>query len=260
MNRLCTDLNNPSTTDNYTSPTSDVLLGELQELPPDSFTSWRASDFGVRPIGLAAENVVAFEDTYLLESAPSIPDEVSMRYLQTFFVDLSSLDKYKHFFFVNFTGKSVTSPYTFVEGRIEQSSHRTRFSPDFFNIKKFVSGVMGKAFAPSIKQKQLSETKQPIPTDVAPMVIAESEEKNLTKELETAVRIAEECYSTLKAIDVNIEYDPEIVDRKTIRFTLTVSDKPELVLKDEFKFKDKLYSTLDIKTCEQLTTTYKWKS
>lgn len=259
MNRLRTDLNNPSLTDNYTSLTSDVLLGGLQELPPDSFTSWRASDFSVRPIGLAAENVVAFEDTYLLEPAPSIPDEVNMRYLQIFFVDLSLLEKYNRFF-VSFTGKSVTSPYTFVEGRLEQSPHKTRFSPDFFNIRKFVSGVMGKTFASSTKQKQLSKRKLTIPTSVSPQVIIESEEKNLTKELETAVRIAEESYSTLKAIDVNIEYDPEIVDRKTIRFILTVSDKPELVLKDEFKFKDKLYSTLDIKTCEQITTTYKWKS
>ena len=259
MSKLWTDLNNPSLADDYVSPTSDVLLGELQELPPDSYTTWWTNDFTGWPAVPAVENVAAFEDVDLLEPAPLIIDERSLGHSQTFFVVLSLPEKPDRFF-IRFAGRPITSPYTLVQGRVELAPHQTRFSPDFFNIKKSVTYVVGRHPASPLEQQQLFKTKRTIPTTVSPQVIIEGEEKNLTKDLETAVRIAEESYSTLKAIDVNIEYDPEIVDRKTIRFTLTVSGKPELVLKDEFKFKDKLYSALDIKTCEQITTTYKWKS
>ena len=259
MSKLWTDLNNPSLADDYVSPTSDVLLGELQELPPDSYTALRTNDFTGWPTVPAAENVAALEDSDLLEPAPSIPDDKSSEHSQTFCVVLSLPEK-PYRFFIRFVGRPITSPYTLVQGRVELSPHQTRFSPDFFNIKKFVTHVVGRHPASPLEQQQLFKTKRTIPTTVSPQVIIEGEEKNLTKDLETVVRISEESYSTLRAIDVNIEYDPEIVDRKTIRFTLTVSGKPELVLKDEFKFKDKLYSTLDIKTCEQITTTYKWKS
>jgi len=257
MSKLWTDLDNPSLTDDYVSPTSDVLLDEFEELQLGSYTSWRTNDLFELPI-LVAENVTAFEDADLLEPPPLIPDERTPRYSQPFFV-ISGLSEKSKRFFTYRVARTVTSPHILVHAGVEQH-HYTRFSPDFFNIKKFVTYVMSRTSASPIDQKQLSKTKLTIPTTVSPQVIIESEEKKLTKDLETAVRIAEENYSTLKAIDVNIEHDPEIVDRKTIQFALTVSGESDLVLKDEFKFKEKLYSALDIKTCEQITTTYKWKS
>ena len=254
MSQLWTDLDNPSLADDYVSPTSDVLLGEFQESQGESYITWRARDFAGWPV-LMTENVTALKDADLLESA--VPEERNAREPKTILVTFPS----KHG--QSFTYIVVTSPrppYVPIEDRFGSSPYQTGFSPDFSNIKKFVAHVIGHPPASLPKKELPFKIKQPIPTTVSPQVIIEGEEKNLTKDLETAVRIAKESYSTLKAIDINIEHDPEIPDRKTIRFTLTVSGEPELVLKDEFKFKDKLYSALDIKTCEQITTTYKWKS
>jgi len=256
MSNLWTDLNNPSLADDYVSPTSDVLLGELQELPPDSYTTWRASDFTRLSIVPAAENVAAFEDSDLLEPAPYIPDERSLEYSPTFFVVLYEKPDY---FFIRFAGRPITSPYTLVQGRVELSPHQTRFSPDFFNIKKFVTHVVGRHPASPLEQQQLFKTKRTIPTTVSPQAIIEGEEKNLTKDLETAVRIAEESYSTLKRINVNIEHDPEILDRKTIRFTLRVSGEPETVLEDETLFRQHLRSNIDACVRELITVTYNWE-
>ncbi|GAI19562.1 unnamed protein product, partial [marine sediment metagenome] len=249
-------LSNPSPTDDYVSPTSDVLLSEFQESQPGSYITWRARDFAGWPV-LMAENVTAFEDADLIESAT--PEERIARELKTIFVNLSFPDKPSRSF-IYIATRSSTPPYIPAEERFGPSLRQTRFYPDFFNIKKFVTHVMGRTLAAPIKQQQLSKIKQAIPTTVAPQVIAESEEKNLTKDLETAVKIAEESYSTLKSVDINIEHDPEIVGRSRIQFTLTVSGEPDLVLKDEFKFKENLYSTLDPQTCEQITTTYRWKN
>lgn len=257
MSKLWTDLNNPSLTDDYVSPTSDVLLGELQELPPDSYTAWRTNDFTVWTTVPAAENVAALEDSDLLEPAPSIPDDRSSEHSQTFCVVLSLPEK-PYRFFIRFAGRPVTSPYTLLQDRVELSPRQTRFSPDFFNIKKFVTYIMSRTSASPIDQKQLSKTKLTIPTTVSPQVIIESEEKKLTKDLETTVRIAEETYSTLKAIDVNIEHDPEIVDRRTIRFSLTVSGEIDAIIKDEALFKRCLRSNVHVRARELITVTYNY--
>lgn len=258
MSKLWTDLNNPSLADDYVSPTSDVLLGELQELPPDSYTTWWTNDFTGWPAVPAVENVAALEDVDLLEPAPLIIDERSLGHSQTFFVVLSLPEKPDRFF-IRFAGRPITSPYTLVQGRVELLPHRTRFSPDFFNIKKSVTYVVGRHPASPLEQQQLFKTKRTIPTTVSPQVIIEGEEKNLTKDLETAVRIAEESYSTLKRIDVNIEHDPEILDRKTIRFTLRVSGEPETVLEDETLFRQHIRSNIDACVRELITVTYNWE-
>ena len=256
MRRLWTDLNEPSFIEDYTSLTSDVLLGELQE--PNSYMTWRASDFTGWSIIPVAENVAALEDSDPLEPAPFILDERNLGQSQAFLVFLPLHKKSDHFF-VRFGDRATTSPYTLVQGRVEPSLHRTRFHPDFFNIKKFVTHIIGRIPASPIKQQQPSKIKRTIPTTISPQVIIESEEKNLTKDLEAAVRIAEESYSTVKAIDVNIEHDPEIVDRKTIRFTLRVSGKPETVLEDETLFRQRLRSNIDVCVRELITVTYNWE-
>ncbi len=258
MNRLWTNLNDPSFIEDYTSPASDVLLGELQELPAGSYMTWRDSDFAGWSIVPAAENVAALEDPDLLEEpAPLIPDERNLEQSQMFFVVLSLPEKSDRFF-IRFVGRPITSPYTLVQGLVEPLPHQTRFSPDFFNIKKFATRVMGRTPVSPTEQQQSSKIKQTIPTTVAPQVIVESEEKNLTKELETAVKIAEESYSTLKAIDVNIEHDPEIVDRRTIRFSLTVSGEVDTIIEDEALFKRCLRSNIHARARELITVTYNY--
>jgi hypothetical protein len=259
MNCLWTDINEYSSIEEYTSPTSDVLLGELRELPSGFCIPWRPSDFTGWPIISVAESLEAPREFDPIEPAPFSPDERNLGQSQMFLV-FSFLYKQSDHFFVRFGDRATTSPYTLVQSHVELPLHRTRFRPDFFNIKKFVTYIMGRIPVSATRQQQLPKIKQSVPTTVSPQVIIESEEKKLTEDLESAVKIAEEAYSTLKAIDINIENDPEIAGRSRIQFTLTVSGEPDLVLKDEFKFKESLYTVLDPQTCEQITTTYRWKN
>ena len=64
---------------------------------------------------------------------------------------------------------------------------------------------------------------------------------------------------TLKKIEVYIEHDPEILDRKTIRFGLTVSGEPETILQNEALFKQRLRSSINRRTRELITVTYVWE-
>ncbi len=258
MKSSWTDLVDPIITDNPSSLTSDVLLGDVEELEPDRSMPHRASNLSRWPV-LIGENLTAFEDAVLLDPAPLIPDERSPGHLRIFLVT-SAIPEKSDRFFTYLSARTTTSPYIVIQDRFEPSPRQTRFSPDFSAIKKWMAHVIGGPPRPLIEKKQSRQILRNIPVTISPEVVREAEERSLTDDLESGVKLAQENYSTLESIDINIEYDPEIVDRKTIRFTLTVSGEPELVLKDEFKFKERLYLALDIKTCEQITTTYKWKS
>ena len=258
MKSSWTDLVDSIIADNPSNLTSEVLLGEVEELEPAGSMTWGGSNLSKWPV-LVAENLTAFEDAVLLDPAPLIPDERSPGHLRIFLVT-SAIPGKSDRFLTCLSVRTTTSPHIVVQDRVEPSPRQTRFSPDFSAIKKWVTHVIGRLPDSLIEKKQSRQMLRSIPVTISPQVVREAEEGSLTDDLESSVKLAQENYSTLESIDIKIEYDPEIVDRKTIRFTLTVSGEPELVLKDEFKFKDKLYSALDIKTCEQITTTYKWKS
>jgi len=250
MSRLWTNLNNPSFTNDYTSPISDVLSGELQELPSNSRETWRASDFaGWLPVPVAG-NVTAFGDVDLIDTTPPVPDERSFGHLQT-----CALPEKSNRFFTPLVDRTVTSPYIIVHAGGELYRH-TRFSPDFFNIKRFMAYVVGQTPTSPILQEQPSTGIGTTPVVIHPQVVREAEEKSLTDDLETSIKLAQEIYSTLKRIDVNLEHDPEIVDRKTIRFVFTVSGKPGAILENEALFKRCLRSNIDARTRELITVTY----
>jgi len=260
MNPICITRINSDIIDDFSCSTSDVLLGEVEELEPICSLPWQGSKLSIWPF-LIAENVAALEseDAVPLELAPLIQDERSPGHSQILLVTFAIPEKSDHFF-TYLSARTTTSPYIVVQDRFEPSPRQTRFSPDFYAIKKRVASVIWRTRDSLIEKKQTGQILRNIPITISPQVVREAEERSLTDNLESSIKLAQENYSTLESIDINIEHDPEIVDRKTIQFTLTVSGEPELVLKDEFKFKDKLYSALDIKTCEQITTTYKWKS
>lgn len=258
MKSLWTDLVDSIITDNPSSLTSNVLLGEVEEIEPAGSMTWGVSNLSRWPV-FVAENLTAFEDAVLLDPAPLIPDERSPSHLRIFLVT-SAIPGESDPLLTYLAVRTTPSSYVVVQDRFEASPRQRRFSPDFSAIKKWMAHVIGRPPRPLIEKKQSRQILRNIPVTISPEVVREAEERSLTDDLESGVKLAQENYSTLESIDINIEYDPEIVDRKTIRFTLTVSGEPELVLKDEFKFKERLYSALDIKTCEQITTTYKWKS
>lgn len=258
MKSSWTDLVDSIITDNPSSLTSNVLLGEVEEIEPAGSMTWGVSNLS-RWAVLVAENLTAFEDAVLLDPAPLIPDERSPGHLRIFLVT-SAIPGKSDPLLTYLAVRTTPSPHVVVQDRFKASPRQRRFSPDFSAIKKWMAHVIGGPPRPLIEKKQSRQILRNIPVTISPEVVREAEERSLTDDLESGVKLAQENYSTLESIDINIEYDPEIVDRKTIRFTLTVSGEPELVLKDEFKFKERLYSALDIKTCEQITTTYKWKS
>jgi len=89
--------------------------------------------------------------------------------------------------------------------------------------------------------------------------LREIEKLGLSADVESAIDIAKSKFSTLHAIDVTFEHDPEIADRKTIAFNLSVSGEPETVLKDEHNFKCHLRSKIGIRARELITLTYEWR-
>ncbi len=110
-----------------------------------------------------------------------------------------------------------------------------------------------------LQQAHVWKTLQDIPVAIHPQVIREAEEKTLTDDLKAGINLAQESYSTLKRIEVNIEHDPEIAERKTIRFTLVVSGEPDTVLEDEAVFKKWLRRSISPRARELITVTYSWE-
>jgi hypothetical protein len=97
-----------------------------------------------------------------------------------------------------------------------------------------------------------------VPVSVTPEVVAESEANGWTDELETAIELAKMTYTSLKKIDLLIEKDPEIQDRETLRFILTISGTPDQVLAEEDEFKRGLEASINPQTREIMTVTYHW--
>lgn len=153
-----------------------------------------------------------------------------------------------------------TPPYTQIEDRFETSACRTRFSPDFGNIRRFVAYIIGQTPASLQEQQRVYKALRNVPVTIHPEVVREAEEETLTDDLETSIELAQDTYSTLKRIEISIEYDPEILDRKTIRFGLTVSGNPETILQNEALFKQRLRSSINRRTRELITVTYGWEN
>lgn len=119
--------------------------------------------------------------------------------------------------------------------------------------KVFIHEVSGVVWTTTSKiEKRISVT-------VAPDVVAESEAKGLTDELETAIELAKTIYTSLRKIDLLLEKDPEIPDRETLRFILTVSGNPEQILEEESNFKRHIRNKIRQHTRENITITYYWK-
>jgi hypothetical protein len=98
-----------------------------------------------------------------------------------------------------------------------------------------------------------------IPVKVARDVIEKSKANGCWGELNVVIELAKATYATLKKIELLLEKDPEIPDRETLRFILTVSGNPEQILEEESKFKKHIRSKIRQHTRENITITYCWK-
>ena len=255
MSQASTNLNNTNLTDCYISPATDFCISDFNCFQSDSDMNWDSSDFREWPV-LPAENVTTFENADLLE--PDILGERNTRELKTIFVTLSLPEKTARSFAYN-TLVTPTLFYSPVEERFGSEHRQTLFSPDFFNIKKYSTYIMGRTPV-SILEEWIDnfEVTRNIPITIHPEVIQEAKQEAVTDDLDTSIEIAEDSYSTLIGIEVSIEHDPEILDRKTIRFTLTVSGEPETILQNETLFKYRLRSSIDHRALELITVTYNW--
>jgi len=241
MPPFCTTGFNPDILEDFSNSTSDVLLDSIEEVQADYCRRRQLSNFSRWPIRMARD-VTSFKDANLLElDIPS--SETDFTTAPVFIVVSAPQGKPKRMFQVC--------------DRLDLSSHDLYFFPDFYNIKKWISHVLQTA---AFTLEQHEDARQSTTTTITPQVIVKANEENLTEDIKTSVKLAEESYTTLKGIHVDVESDPEIVDRETIRFTLAVSGKPETVLEDETRFKRCLRSNIDTHARELITITYIWEN
>lgn len=141
---------------------------------------------------------------------------------------------------------------------IDFSEQRPQFSPDFVEIKKWISFVTG-GLALTAQKEEFAEKTEELVQYLTPEARREIEKEGLEKELCNAVMIARATLRNLHAIEITVAYDPEIPGRKTFRMVFTVSGSPVDVLADEGKFKKQLYSILDARARGKITVTYRWE-
>lgn len=256
MSQASTNLNKTNVTDDYVSPATDVWMTDVDQLQLNSDTTWRIGEFPGWPV-LIAENITTFEYPDLIETG--VPIDISLGEPKSIFVTLSLPEKTARSFAYN-TFIDLTHSYDTVEDRFRPSTHQTFFSPDFYNIKKYLANIMGGTPLSILELEEAPEATRDIPIAIHPEVIWEAEEEDITYDLETSIKIAQDTYPTLKRIEISIEHDPEILDRKTIRFVLTVSGEPETILQNEALFKQNLRSSIDNRARELITVTYGWEN
>jgi len=254
MPQSSTNINNSSFTDDYISPKSGVLLGDLHELESGSISTLRFCDITRWP-PLLAENCTAFEDADLLE--PDVLGDRVLREPRTISETLFFREKADRSFTYIVMSTRI-EPYVSIEERFGATPRKSRFFPDFFNIQKFVDYVVRRPHPSALVQREISKATKDIPIEIHPQVVREAEENSLTDDLEGTINLAQETYSTLKRIEVNIEHDPEILERKTICFTLIVSGEADTVLENETLFKKRLQRRISPRARELITVTYSW--
>ncbi len=258
MSRPCTDMNNFSIACDYTGTTSDLLLGRVEELEHSASAAWRAKGFPAWPT-LVAEDVAAFEDADLVDLTPSSLEIESPVPGKIFFVTYTTPEKADRFS-TYFTIKTTTSPDVLVDYCPKEAFSESRFFPDFYEIKRVVSQVFSYASSVLGQKEELQGNERNIPIEIAPEVVREAEERGLTADLETSIRLAQESYLKLYGIHVTIEHDPEIAGRTTVHFTLIVSGEPDTVLEYETAFKKCLRTDVSRPVRELVTVGYRWKS
>jgi hypothetical protein len=133
----------------------------------------------------------------------------------------------------------------------------------FFRLSTLLEGNpdRGRVFiynATGVVNGNIPEPKINILVRVARDVIEKSKANRCWDELNAAIELAKATYTTLKKIELLLEKDPEIPDRETMRFILTVSGDPEQILEEESMFKRDIETRINPRIREIMTVTYYW--
>ena len=254
MSYASTNMNSAGLADDYVNPTVDVWLDELDKLHGRCQATWRESGrkYWAVPI---SRNVSAFEAVDFPDNATL--DEVNSGEFTEFPVILSFPEESTWLLRCICQVHEVLARIP-LERRHAAWHQQTSFSPDFFDIRRCARYIMGSTPLSTTEQERVSQSERGVPIAIHPEVIREAEEKSLTNDLDISVELARQSYPALSKIAVNLERDPEIQERRTIRFTLTVSGDPETILQNEGVFRQRLRSKIGDRARELITISYNW--
>jgi len=149
------------------------------------------------------------------------------------------------------------TPYSHISYRIPYTVLTEKpetFSPDFHDIRNMARLLL----QPASTQLE-DEIPEILAVSEASQVIEEAKAEKIELDLEIAIGLIREIYSTLKEIKLSVKYDPEIEGRKTFCFDLTVSGGVDAILKDESLFKQNLLSNVSDRACELIVIAYDWE-
>jgi hypothetical protein len=128
------------------------------------------------------------------------------------------------------------------------------FSPNFYDIRN-----VAKTLISSIYTESSGDIPSILAVSETHRVIEEAKAEKIVEDLEIAIELIRRIYSPLKEIKLDVKYDPEIANRKTFCFTLTVSGDLDAILKNESLFKRELLSVISYHACELIVITYNWE-
>jgi len=254
MSYASTNINSAGLAEDYVGPTIDVWLEESDQLRSRGQTTWCESGLNRWAVPIL-RNISAFEAVDVAENA--ILEEVNTDELREFPVILSFPEESAWLLRCIGDVREALAHIPLQERRTV-SHQQSCFAPDFFDIRRRARYIMGSTPVSIVEQEQPLESERNVPITIHPEVIREAAEKVLTNDLEISIELAREIYPTLSRIEVNVEHDPEILGRKTIRFTLSVSGGPETILRNEAVFKRQLRSSIGPHARELITITYRW--
>lgn len=254
MSQASTNLNNADAIDYYTNPTTDVWQDELDQPQDLVYATRHGVDLPCWPAPVS-EYLNAFEDVDIVESR--IPGETNIMEFGTEFVALSPAEA-RRGLTCSIIQVPETSLYITLEGGRLRSPRENSFFPDFFNIRRWVKYVMSSTPVSISQQDQPLKKLLDIPVTIHPEVVHEAEERGMVEDLETSIVLIQKEYNNLVSIEISLEHDPEITDRRTIRFTLSVSGDPAMVLHNEAQYKQHLRSSVRKSVRRLMTVTYCW--
>lgn len=233
--------------DNFENQTSDAVFQEIEELDDNAIPSNIAERFPLSRRSAVWDNADLSQKVFW---------HVEINYFQSqrppAITPQTGEKNYQCFCFTT----EKTTPHSRVSSlvRIYWTEKPESFAPNFYDIRN-----VAKTLISSIYTEPSGDIPGILAVSETHRVIEEAKAEKIVEDLEIAIELIRTIYSTLKEIKLDVKYDPEIADRKTFCFTLTVSGNLDAILKNESLFKKELLSVISCHACELIVITYNWE-
>jgi hypothetical protein len=233
--------------DNFENQTSDSVFQEIEELDDNAIPSNIAERFPLSRRTAVWDNADLPRNIFWPVGISPFQSQISPA-----ITPQTGEKDYQWFCFIT----EKTTPHSRVSNlvRVYWTEKPEPFAPNFYDIRNVAKTLISSIYTepsgniPSILA--VSETHQ---------VIEEAKAEKIVEDLEIAIELIRRIYSTLKEIKLGVKYDPEIADRKTFCFTLTVSGDLDAILKNESLFKKELLSVISYHARGLIVITYNWE-